>query len=173
MYCIEKTCDIVGTYRYSPVIRRAGLVPPFPPRYTSGVILRDKVRSCEVRRALNVEPLLRIERAQLRWFGHVSRMPHQRLSSQVLLAKPTRKPPIDCSRPRWSDYISDLAWSRAGVEPVKLFEIVFDRGVFQVLLGLLPPATLPESKADMKMNEMNPFASFSLFTGVQKFSANE
>jgi len=31
MYCIEKTCYIVGTYRYSPVIRRSGLVPPLPP----------------------------------------------------------------------------------------------------------------------------------------------
>jgi len=38
----------------------------------------DKVRSCEIRGALNVEPLLfRIERSQLRWFGHVTRMPRE------------------------------------------------------------------------------------------------
>jgi len=42
-----------------------------------GVTLRDKVRSCEIRRALNVEPLLRIERAKIYWFGHVSRMRHE------------------------------------------------------------------------------------------------
>ena len=37
-----------------------------------GVTLRDEVRSCGIRKTLNVEPLLRIERYQLRWFGHVS-----------------------------------------------------------------------------------------------------
>jgi len=40
-------------------------------------------------------------------------------------------------RTRWRDYISDLAWSRVGVEPTKLSEIVVDRKVFRVLLGLL------------------------------------
>jgi len=54
-----------------------------------GVTLRDKVRSCEIRRALNVEPLLRIEGAQIYWLGHLSRMPHERLARQFLLAKPT------------------------------------------------------------------------------------
>jgi len=40
-------------------------------------------------------------------------------------------------RPRtwWNDYISDLAWSRLGVELAKLSEISVD--VFRVLLGLL------------------------------------
>jgi len=130
----------------SPVIRRSGLVPPLPPRYTPDVTLRDKVRSCEIRRALNVEPLLRIERSQLCSFGRVSRMPHERLARQVLLAKPTRKPPIDRPMPRWNDCISDPAWSRVGVEPVKLFEIVVDREVFQVLLRLLFPRPSPEAK---------------------------
>jgi len=37
-----------------------------PPRYAPGGTLRDKVRSCGIHRALNVEPLLRIERTQLR-----------------------------------------------------------------------------------------------------------
>ena len=130
----------------SPVIRRSGLVPPIPPRYTPDVTLCDKVRSCEIRRALNVEPLLRIGRSQLCRFGHVSRMPHERLARQVLLAEPTRKPPIDRPRPRWSDCISGPAWSRVGVDPVKLFEIVVDREVFQVLLEMLPPQPSLEAK---------------------------
>ena len=37
-----------------------------PPRYVPGVTLCDKVSNCEIRRALNVEPLLLIERTQLR-----------------------------------------------------------------------------------------------------------
>jgi len=30
-----------------------------------GVILRNKVRSCEIRKTLNVEPLLGVDRSQL------------------------------------------------------------------------------------------------------------
>ena len=37
-----------------------------PPRYAPGVTLRGKVHSCEIRRALNIEPLLLLERTQLR-----------------------------------------------------------------------------------------------------------
>ena len=44
-------------------------------RRVHGVTLRDKVRSCEIRKSLNVQPLTRIERSQLRWFGHLSRKP--------------------------------------------------------------------------------------------------
>jgi len=58
-------------------------------RRIHGVTLGDKVCSCEIRRALNVEPLLRIEGAQIYWFGHLSRIPHERLASQFLLVKPT------------------------------------------------------------------------------------
>jgi len=54
------------------------------------VTLRDKLRSCEIRKALNVEQrLLRIERSQLRWFDHVTRMFQKKLTRQVLLAAPT------------------------------------------------------------------------------------
>ena len=45
-------------------------------------------RSSEIQKSLNIEPLLlRIERSQLRWFGHVSRMFEKRLPKQALLAK--------------------------------------------------------------------------------------
>ena len=55
-------------------------------RRIEGVTLFNKVRSSEIRKSLNIEPLLlRIERSQLRWFGHVSRMPQERLLKQALL----------------------------------------------------------------------------------------
>jgi len=38
----------------------------------------DKVRSCEIRGALNVESFLRIGRSQLRWLGHVFRMSQEK-----------------------------------------------------------------------------------------------
>jgi len=45
-------------------------------RRVHGVTFPDKVGSCEIPRTLNVEPVLRIEKAQIYWFGHVSRIPH-------------------------------------------------------------------------------------------------
>ena len=50
-----------------------------------GVTLFNKMRSSET------PLLLRIERSQLRWFGHVSRMPQERLPKQALHAKANGK----------------------------------------------------------------------------------
>jgi len=66
-------------------------------------------------------------------------LPYERLARQVQLAKPTEKRFRCHPRPRWNEYISDLAWSCLGVEPAQLSEIAVDREVFQVLLGALPP----------------------------------
>jgi len=72
------------------------------------VALCDKVRSCEIRKALNVEPLSRIQRSQLPCFGHLSKMPREKLGRQVLLVTTTEKRLIRLPRTRWSDYISEL-----------------------------------------------------------------
>ena len=110
-------------------------------RKVHGVKLRDKERRCEFRCAcvVNVQLLLRNERSQLHWFGHVSRMPYERLARQGLLAKPMRKRLRACSRTRWNEYIYDLAWLYIGVKSADLPEIAVDCEVFCVLLGLLPP----------------------------------
>jgi len=71
---------------------------------------------------------------------------YERLARQVQLAKPTEKRFRDHPRPRCSECISDLAWSRLGVEPAEPSEIAVDREVFQVLLGLLSPRPSPEEK---------------------------
>jgi len=116
-----------------------------------GVIHRDKARNCEIHKTLNVEPLLRRERSQLRLFGHVSRMSQERLSRLVLLAKPTGKRLRCRPRPRWSNCISDLVWSHLGVEPAELSEIAIGRAVFRILLGLLSPRPSPEEKRAWKV----------------------
>jgi len=70
------------------------------------VTLFDKVCRfiSDIRKSINIEPLLfRIERSQLRWFGHVSRMPQERL------------PTVGRPRTRWQDYIEDLGWNRLGL----------------------------------------------------------
>jgi len=103
------------------------------------VTLRNKVCSCEIRKALKVELLLRIERFQLRCFGHLSRMLREWVTRQVLPGTPTGKRPRSRPRTWWSDYTSDLAWSHLGVEPAEPSEISVDRGVSRYLLGLLSP----------------------------------
>ena len=78
-------------------------------RRIEGVALFNKVRSSEIRKSLSIEPLLfRIKRSQLRWFGHVRRMPQERLSKQALLAKANGRRPVGRPRTRWNDYIEDL-----------------------------------------------------------------
>ena len=78
-------------------------------RRIEGVILFNKVRSSEIRKSLNIEPLfLRIERSQLRWFGHVSRMPQERLPEQALFTKAKGRRPVGRLRTRWTNDIEDL-----------------------------------------------------------------
>ena len=73
------------------------------------VTLFNKMRSSEIRESLDIEPLLlRIERSQLRWFGHASRMPQEKLLKQALLAKGNRRRPVGQPGTRWTNYIRIL-----------------------------------------------------------------
>jgi len=94
-----------------------------------------QVRSSEVRKSLIIELLLlRIERSQFRWFGHVSRMPPERLPKQALLAKVKGKRPV--GRPQ--DYTEDLGWNRLGLQPSEMLAVVTDRDAWRLNLELLP-----------------------------------
>jgi len=105
-----------------------------------GVTLLDKVRSPEIRKSLNIEPLLlRIERSQLRWFGHVSIMPKKRLPIQALLVKVKGKRLVGQPRTCWEDYIGDIGWNRLGLQPSKMLLVVADRDVWRLNLELLSP----------------------------------
>ena len=109
-------------------------------RKIEGVALFNKVRSSEIRKSLNIEPLLfRIERSQLRWFGRVSRMPRERLPKQALLAKTNGRVLVGRPRTRWTGYIKDLGWNRLGIRPSEMMEVMEDREVRRLYLELLPP----------------------------------
>ncbi|TWW57106.1 hypothetical protein D4764_08G0010930 [Takifugu flavidus] len=78
---------------------------------------KDRVRSSDIREELGVGPLLlRVERSQMRWHGHLVRMPPGRLPGEVFRA---------CS----SDELEDVAGKRE---------------VWASLLRLLPPRPDPE-----------------------------
>ncbi|KAK3566846.1 hypothetical protein QTP86_004550 [Hemibagrus guttatus] len=92
-------------------------------RRVVGRSLRDRVRSSVTREELGVEPLLlHIERGQLRWLGHLFRMPPGHLPGEVFRACPTGKRPQGRPRTHWRDYVSRLAWERLGVPPEELEE---------------------------------------------------
>ena len=97
--------------------------------------LSSKVCSCELRTILNVEPLLRTERSQLRYFGHVAIIPQERWARQVLLAATTGNRPRGRPSTRWRDHITspDLAWTFRGVEPAEVSEFAENREVVRVL----------------------------------------
>ena len=67
-------------------------------RKARGLSLLDKVKSIDIRQSLNIEPLLlRIERSQLLWYGHVTRMFHERKAKQLMDALPSGKTQIQIS----------------------------------------------------------------------------
>ncbi|KAK3538092.1 hypothetical protein QTP70_029181, partial [Hemibagrus guttatus] len=97
-------------------------------RRVVGRSLRDRVRSSVTWQELGVEPLLLdIERGQLRWLGHLFRMPPGHLPGEVFRACPTGKRPRGRPRTRWRDYVSQLAWERLGVPPEELEEVSGER----------------------------------------------
>ena len=108
-------------------------------RKIEGVTLFNKVRSSEIRKSLSIESLLpQIERSQLRWFGHVSRMPQEKLPKQAVHAKENGGRPVGRPRIRWTDYIEDLEWNHLGLRPSEMMEVMEDREVWRLNLELLP-----------------------------------
>ena len=112
-------------------------------RGVAGITRLDRVRNSSIRNSLGIEPLLlQIERSQLRWFGHVVRMSHERLARQVLLAKPRGKRRVGRPRTKWMDNIQALGEESLEIPPEDLIPVAEERDHWKTLLGLLLP--LPE-----------------------------
>nr|XP_049577496.1 glycine receptor subunit alpha-3 isoform X1 [Syngnathus scovelli] len=113
-------------------------------RRMSGLSLRDRVRSSVIRERLGVESLLlHVERSQMRWLGHLIRMPPGRLPGEVFRACPAGRRPRGRPRTRWRDYVSQLAWEHLGIPRDELDEVAGEREVWESLLKLLPPRPDP------------------------------
>ena len=82
----------------------------------SGLTLQDKVKSADIRESLNIESLLlRLERSQMRWYGHVTQMSQKRTAKKLLCSTPIDRKPRGRPRTRLRDYVEDLSWSRLGI----------------------------------------------------------
>ncbi|KAI8510831.1 hypothetical protein Bbelb_117470 [Branchiostoma belcheri] len=78
-------------------------------RLIYGVTKREKIRNDIIRGALSVESVLSIvERNQLRWFGHLHRMPEDRDVKRIFNWKPKKKRPAGRPRKRWLDQIIEI-----------------------------------------------------------------
>ncbi|TWW77322.1 hypothetical protein D4764_12G0007120 [Takifugu flavidus] len=116
-------------------------------RRVAGLSLRDRVRSSAIWEELGVESLLlRVERSQMGWLGHLVRMPPGRLPGEVFRACPSGRRPPGRPRTRWRDYVSRLAWERLGIPPDELEEVAGEREVWASLLRLLPPRPDPDKR---------------------------
>jgi len=97
------------------------------------MMLHNKVPSYEIREALNIMPLLQIERSQL-WFSHVSRISQERLAREVLLAAPWAND--SGINQRSGGMITSLAsLVPCGAEPAKLSEIAESCRYFKSFQG--------------------------------------
>ncbi|XP_076029803.1 uncharacterized protein LOC143018329 [Oratosquilla oratoria] len=77
-------------------------------RLIKGVTRFDHRRNDTIRQELAVESILEfVERAQLRWFGHVERMDQERTPKRWIYWTPTGKRPVGRPRKRWIMNIDD------------------------------------------------------------------
>ena len=71
--------------------------------------LLDYLKSIGICQPLNIKPLLlRIKRSQLRWYGHVTRMSHERTAKQLMNTLLSGKRPRRRPKTLWRNYVKDL-----------------------------------------------------------------
>ena len=116
-------------------------------RRAAGLTLRDRIRSSTIRESLKAESLLlHIERSQLRWLGHVLRMPRERLAHQVFEAMPQGKRPVGRPRLTWRNYIARLCQERLGLTWTDVIVSVKDRNRWKRLSDTLTTSTRKEKR---------------------------
>ena len=109
-------------------------------RRISGLTLLNKVKSADTRESLNIEALLfRLERSQLRWYGHVTRMSQERIAKKLLRSTPIGRRPRGRPRSCRRDDVEDLSWSCLGIPAEHLSFVAENRDAWRLQLEMLLP----------------------------------
>ena len=74
-----------------------------------GKTKKDRIRNTRIREEVKTDSLeTRIERNQLRWFGHVNRMKENRIPKQILECHPQGVKPKGRPKKTWEDAIKEM-----------------------------------------------------------------
>ena len=121
-------------------------------RMVAGVSLREHRESAEIRLGVRQSPLiLTIERSQLRWLGHVLRMPEERLTRQALLARPEGTRPVGRPRTTWTGHIKRLLRERLDISWDDAMESSQDRRAWRGVVSLsVHPPTRKETRGNRR-----------------------
>ena len=121
--------------------------------------LCDMVKSPDICQFFNIKPLhLRIEKSQLHWYGHVTRMSHERSAKQLMDAFSSCKRLRGRLRSRWPDYDENLAWSCVGIPLAESPLVAKDWDAWRSQLKLLPTQLQKDTRK--KRNTLNQFNVF-------------
>lgn len=82
--------------------------------------------------------LFHVQRNQLPWFKHLTRIPPGHIVGEMFWACHTRRRPQVRLRRCWRDYIFGLALEHLSIVPDKLQEVAGERELWVSLLKLLP-----------------------------------
>lgn len=82
-------------------------------RAVLGVTRRDKIRNDHIRTKLQVEPLEKyIERNQLRWFGHLTRMQNKQQAKKIWQTRASGRRPRGRPRKTWDKAVAEILRER-------------------------------------------------------------
>ena len=147
----EIACDTVIKMHLRPrcpLLKGKRAMPPSCPfSGVHDVTLRYNVRSCDIRKTLNVELHLRIQRPQLGWLDHLSKMPREMLGGKSCRLHPQERGQEIAHGP------GEVITSSTFLGPVLelsqknyLRLLLVMKYLARVLIRLLPPWPSPEEK---------------------------
>ncbi len=107
-------------------------------RLIVGVTRRDRWRNTRIREILRVEPVItQIERAQLKWYGHVRRMPQIRSVCHIHDWQPLGRRPVGRPRRQWMDGVNEMV-SRSGMDLAEAERLMQNQSAWRGFIKRLP-----------------------------------